>query len=298
MPITDTPLRYPGGKTQMAPLVLDVLRLNGLQQGFYCEPFAGGAGIACKLLVDGHISEAWINDIDVSIHAFWHSVLHASDDLCDLIERTPITIEEWHRQRAVQDGKRRSVLALGFSTLFLNRTNRSGILRAGVIGGLEQRGAYALDCRFNRQDLIRKVRRLAMYKDQIKLTQDDGRDYIATTVRSLPQKSLVNIDPPYFAKGPELYTSFFSADDHADLARAVRAIKRPWLLTYDDAPEIAALYAGLPSTRMSLTYYAQVKRRGTELLVAAPGLKLPASIVLTTMQERSQTVQDETVESQ
>lgn len=280
MPITDTPLRYPGGKTQMTPLVLDVLRLNGLQQGFYCEPFAGGAGIACRLLVSGHISEAWINDIDPAIHAFWHSVLHASDDLCELVEHTRVSLEEWHRQRAVQERNRASTLALGFSTLFLNRTNRSGILRGGVIGGLEQKGDYALDCRFNRQDLVRKIRRLALYRDQIKLTREDAHHYITTVVPTLPARSLVNIDPPYYAKGPELYTSFYGPEDHAALARAVRAINRPWLLTYDDVPQIATLYAGLPGARLSLAYYAQVKRRGMELLVTAPTLKLPPSVEL------------------
>lgn len=288
MPVTDTPLRYPGGKTQMTPLVLDALRMNGLQQGFYCEPFAGGAGIACRLLVDGHVSEAWINDIDPAIHAFWHSVLYATDDLCELVERTPVTIEEWHRQRAVQDRQRAGLLALGFSTLFLNRTNRSGILRGGVIGGLEQRGNYALDCRFNRTDLIRKIRRLALYREQIKLTREDARSYITSTVPRLPARSLVNIDPPYYAKGPELYTSFYNHDDHEALARTVRAIKRPWLLTYDDVPQIAALYAGLPGTRLSLAYYAQVKRRGTELLVAAQTLKMPAALKLALLPAASQ----------
>jgi DNA adenine methylase len=285
MPITDTPLRYPGGKTQMTPLVLEVMRVNQLQQGFYCEPFAGGAGIACRLLVGGHISEAWINDIDPAIHAFWHSVLHAADDLCELIECTPVTLEEWHKQRAVQHRKRVSILKLGFSTLFLNRTNRSGILTGGVIGGLEQLGAYSIDCRFNRKELVRKVRRLAMYRDQVRLTCDDALDYIRRTVPMLPKRSLINIDPPYFAMGPELYTNFYTPEDHAALSRAVRRIKHPWLLTYDDVPEIAKLYAGLPGTRLALTYYAQVKRPGVELFIASPDLKVPPTVQLETLRE-------------
>lgn len=280
MPITDTPLRYPGGKTQMTPLVLDIMRSNGLHQGFYCEPFAGGAGIACRLLVNGHISEAWINDIDPSIHAFWHSVLNQTDALCDLVERTPITLEEWHSQRAVQQLARPSRLALGFSTLFLNRTNRSGILKGGVIGGFEQRGAYSIDCRFNRTDLVRKIRRLALYRDQVRLSCVDALEFIREAVPTLPKRSLVNIDPPYFAQGPDLYTSFYTPDDHAALSRAVRAIRRPWLLTYDDAPEIARLYAGLPGTRLSLTYYAQVKRPGVELFIASPSVSVPAELQL------------------
>ena len=126
MPTTDTPLRYPGGKTQMTPVVQDIMRVNGLTQAFYCEPFAGGAGIACRLLVSGFISEAWLNDIDPGIYAFWHSVLNEADDLCELIASTPVTMEEWRHQRELHQGARKlSTLRLGFATLFLNRTNRS-----------------------------------------------------------------------------------------------------------------------------------------------------------------------------
>ena len=148
MPITDTPLRYPGGKTQMTPLVLDIVHTNGLAQGFYCEPFAGGAGIACRLLVSGAVSEVSINDIDRAIYAFWYSVLNEPDQLCELIERTPVTMNEWRRQRAVYLRQEEADIAdLGFATFFLNRTNRSGIINGGVIGGEKQTGEWGIDAR-------------------------------------------------------------------------------------------------------------------------------------------------------
>lgn len=285
MPITDTPLRYPGGKTQMAPLVHDIMHVNDLMQCIYCEPFAGGAGIACRLIVEGAVSEAWINDIDPAIYAFWDCVLTGTDDLCELIQTTPVTMDEWYRQREVQQRRRVSKLALGFSTLFLNRTNRSGILKGGVIGGHKQDGNYLLDCRFNRADLVRKVQRLATYRDQIRLTCQDARLYIGSVVRKLPDHSLVNIDPPYFDKGPELYTSFYTANDHAALARAIRTIKKPWMLTYDDVPAIRRLYSGLPGTQKSLNYTAQVKKTGIELLILSPQLRAPLTLQLDLLPE-------------
>ncbi len=278
MPVTDTPLRYPGGKTQLTPFVLDVMRANDLMQCVYCEPFAGGAGIACRLLLSGAVSEVWINDIDPSIYAFWHSVLNASDELCEWVEKTPVTIAEWERQRLVQQDASASTIQLGCSTLFLNRTNRSGILKGGVIGGKGQLSKYPLDCRFNRVDLIRKIQRLAIYRDQIRLSRDDAKTFVTKTVPQLPAHSLVNIDPPYFDKGPELYTSFYGPSDHAKLARSVRAIKKPWMLTYDDTPEIRALYSGLPGLLKELNYTAQVKRVGVELLVMSPKLRWPTSL--------------------
>lgn len=279
MPVNNTPLRYPGGKSQLAPFVIELMRANDLFGAVYVEPFAGGAGIAWKLLFDGYASEVWINDIDPAIHAFWHCVLNRTDEFCARIESTDVTIEEWHRQRSLQTSARVDPLELGFSTFFLNRTNRSGILKAGVIGGLAQSGKWKLDCRFNKPDLIEKIRRIALYKDQITLTREDASVYLSSTVKKLPQQALINIDPPYYKKGPGLYCSFYEHADHKRLSQTIRKLQRPWMLTYDDTPEIRVLYEGLPITTKELTYYAQVKRPGVELLVLSPAVLDPESVV-------------------
>lgn len=278
MPTTDTPLRYPGGKTQLAPFVTELMRENDLLQSVYCEPFAGGAGIACRLLLNGTVSEAWINDIDPSIHAFWYSVLNSTDELCELVTKATLNMPEWYRQRALQSDGNATTLQLGFSTLYLNRTNRSGILRGGVIGGKEQKGNYPLDCRFDRADLVRKIRRIALYRKQIHLSQTDARLYIGSALKKLPAHALVNVDPPYYRAGPDLYTNSYKHNDHAALARAVRAMPHRWMLTYDDAPEIRAMYPGLTQYRKTLNYYAQVKRAAVELLVLSPRLLIPKSL--------------------
>lgn len=273
MPTTDTPLRYPGGKTQLSPFVVDLLRKNDLLQGVYCEPFAGGAGIAFRLLLSGNVSEVWINDIDRSIYAFWYCVINLTDELCERIESTSIDMQVWERQKAAQSRSNSSLISLGFSTLFLNRTNRSGILRGGVIGGKGQEGNYPMDCRFNRAELVRKIRRIALYKDQIKLTCLDANQYLRTEVKKLPKHALINIDPPYYQAGPDLYTNAFRHDDHVALSKVIRELEHNWMLTYDNAPEIQALYRGLPQFEKALNYFAQVKRSAAELIVICPKLK-------------------------
>ncbi|MHB1098713.1 MAG: DNA adenine methylase [Burkholderiales bacterium] len=275
MPSTDTPLRYPGGKTQLAPFVSELLRTNDLLQCVYCEPFAGGAGIACRLLLNGTIAEAWINDIDPAIYAFWHSVLNSTEQLCERIEHVKVDIAEWHRQRQIHAEERDNLLDLGFATFFLNRTNRSGILTGGVIGGLNQTGTYSIDCRFGRDELIRKIKRIAIYKDQIHLTSIDARQYIVSALNKLPRHALVNIDPPYYRAGPDLYTNSYQHQDHLLLANEVRRIQHRWMLTYDDAPEICSMYAGFTQYRKTLTYYAQVKRSAAELLILSDNLTPP-----------------------
>lgn len=280
MPVTDSPLRYPGGKTQLSPFVVDLVRSNEIYGGVYAEPFAGGAGIAWRLLLNGDMTEVWLNDIDPVLFAFWDTVINRPDSLCELILRKEVTIEEWHKQRIILSSAQSSSLELAYAALFLNRTNRSGILKAGVIGGKNQSGNYKLDCRFNKDDLIHKIQRIHVYRDVIKFNRLDAEECLRKWNKELPSRALVNIDPPYFTQGRDLYLSFYQPEDHARLAKLVRSLKIKWMLTYDDAPEIEKLYSGLPLYRKNLVYYAQVKRRASELLVLSPNLSLPNSMKL------------------
>lgn len=278
MPVTHSPLRYPGGKTQITPFVVDLARTNGLDRGVYAEPFAGGAGVAWRLLLNGDMTEVWLNDIDLAVFTFWDAVVNRPDPLCERILRANIDMQNWHKQRAILADPSSKALDLAFATLFLNRTNRSGILKGGVIGGKEQTGNYKLDCRFNRDELINKIQRIHLYRDVIQLSRLDAELCLRKWSKSLPKRALLNIDPPYFTQGRDLYLSFYTPDDHARLAHLVRKLDVPWMLTYDDTPEIEALYSGLPMYRKSLVYYAQVKRRASELLVLAPSVQPPSAL--------------------
>jgi DNA adenine methylase len=278
MAIIESPLRYPGGKTQLTPFVLDLMKANGLNGGVYAEPFAGGAGIAWRLLLNGDASEVWINDINPALYAFWDAVVNNPDPLVERIMRTKVTVAEWHRQREVILSPRAKSLDMAFATFFLNRTNRSGIIKGGMIGGFAQNGEYKLDCRFNREDLVEKIERIHKYRDVIRITKLDAKDCLRKWAKALPKRGLINIDPPYYEQGRDLYLSFYTRQDHAKLARLVRSLKAPWMLTYDDVPQIETLYNGLPMFKKSLTYYAQVKRKASELLVLSPWLNVPLGL--------------------
>lgn len=276
MPSTDTPLRYPGGKTQLTPFISDVMRFNDLQGGHYAEPFAGGAGIAWKLLFSGQASEIWLNDLDPAVYAFWHAAVHSSEELCERVQMANLSMKEWFRQREIfRDSSSRGI-ELGFATLYLNRTNRSGILDGGVIGGTSQNGNYKLDCRFNKAELTRKIERIGKYREAVHLSNEDARLCLARWEKLLPKRALLNIDPPYFGKGSELYINHFKAEDHALLSKKVQGLKHRWMVTYDDCPEIASLYRAFPTFRMSLLYSAQTKRQGAELLITDPSMVIPS----------------------
>lgn len=277
-----SPLRYPGGKSCLARMVSYILRVNNLEQGVYVEPFAGGAGLALTLLYGGEVSEIHINDIDPAIYAFWFSVLNYNRELTALIYQTEVNINEWHTQRQIflaQDTT--NALELGFSAFFLNRTNRSGIIKgAGVIGGLSQNGEYKIDCRFNKANLIDRISRIHKYKDRIFLSNHDACDYITSADGVFGKRTLFCIDPPYFNKGSSLYTSFYSDEDHAILADAVLGLKYPWIVTYDSVSQIEKLYQKRQQFAFNIKYSAQTKRVGQELLISSKGMRLPESLGL------------------
>lgn len=277
MPAAASPLRYPGGKACLLDLTSMVLRLNRLERGHYAEPYAGGCGLALELLYGGHVADIHINDIDPSIWAFWYCVLNDTDALVSKIEKTPVTIKEWRKQRSIHKKQDASNwLALGFSAFFLNRTNRSGVIKdAGVIGGLAQTGTYKIDCRYNRSDLIRRIQRIAKYKDRIHLTNLDALKFLTRCEKRLPTDSLIFIDPPYYNKGASLYTNFYRKEDHTDVAQRIIEMERHWIVTYDDAPEIRRLYRDRRQYCFDVAYSLHEKRIGTELLIASKGIKIP-----------------------
>ena len=200
-----TPLRYPGGKSKLANFASLVFEENNLIKGHYVEPYAGGAGIALHLLFSGHASHIHINDLNKSIYAFWQVLLEETDNMCRLIYDTPVNIDNWFRQKEVQaHPERHSLLELGFSTFFLNRTNRSGIISGGVIGGKNQDGPWKLDARYNKTNLISRIERVSRVSDHITLYNQDAAEFITEVIPTLPLRSIVYLDPPYYAKGHDL----------------------------------------------------------------------------------------------
>jgi DNA adenine methylase len=276
MALATSPLRYPGGKTCLLGPVSRILRGNRLERSHYAEPYAGGCGLALSLLYGGFVSDIHINDVDPAIWGFWNLVLDHTEEFIKLINSTPVTLREWQRQRKILADPSSDSARLGFAAFFLNRTNRSGIIkRAGVIGGLKQRGDYRIDCRFNKEELIRRIRRIKKYRSRINLYRKDAIKFIDHVELKLPTNTFLCIDPPYFHKGSSLYTSFYKRKDHEQVADRILRLNSPWILTYDYCEEIHQLYVARRQFQYTLNYSAQEKRLGTELLIASKGLRIP-----------------------
>ena len=273
----NTPLRYPGGKGKLTPYLKLIFEQNDLLNGHYVEPYAGGAGIALNLLVEGYASCIHLNDLNASVFAFWHSVINHSEGLCKNIRDVKITIDEWNKQKAVlKDPSNHSLVDIGFSTFFLNRTNRSGILLGGVIGGKNQEGIWKLDARFNKEDLIRRIEKIALLRNHIRLYNLDATEVIQTVLPTLPQKTLVYLDPPYYVKGQGLYQNHYKHNDHVIIANLVKdKIKQPWIVSYDHTTEIDGMYIGCPKITYGINYSAQNRYEGAEVMFFSDKLILP-----------------------
>ncbi|MES1943061.1 DNA-methyltransferase [Salinisphaera sp. PC39] len=270
-----TPLRYPGGKASLAPFIRDIVLANRISGGTYVEPFAGGGGVALELLMTGCMRRIILNDIDPGIHAFWCSVLNAPGALIERLQTVPLTIDEWHRQREILETEGHGdILALGFAALYLNRVNRSGILRGGIIGGLSQTGRWLMDARFNRQAIAQRISRVAQYANKIAVYREDAEHFLAKL--DLPERSLLYIDPPYYHKGQRLYRNHYEHADHARVAELVQSrLDHPWIVSYDDTQEIAELYRRCRQAHLHLRYSAQVKRHASELVIFSDDLSIP-----------------------
>ncbi len=272
MPTTPSPLRYPGGKTVYAEMISWIIQNNGLSKCLYAEPFAGGAGAAITLLLEGQVKEIWLNDYDPAIYSFWSAITEHTKEFLHLLNKTPITVAEWKKQKEIYLKKGTDILSLGFATFFLNRCNRAGILLANPIGGLMQTGTNEIDARFNKKNLAAKILAIAEQKRRIRLFNLDALDFIKE-LKKTRRKTLVYFDPPYYQKGELLYLNHYRHKDHERLCKQIIKCQLPWLLSYDNRPEIAALYSGVPAYRRNLRYSVATPSIGSELIISS--LRMP-----------------------
>lgn len=275
--IHNSPLRYPGGKNKLSAFIANICIENNFA-GHYVEPYAGGAAIALFLLLEGFVNRITINDKDRSIFAFWSSILNHTEELCNLIEDTDITIEIWKKQKIIQNNKNDcNLLELGFSTFFLNRTNYSGIINGGAMGGISQKGDYKIDCRFNKNDLIDRITRIASRKNDITIYNKDAICLINEIQNAEDTDNvLIYFDPPYYLKSSTLYMNHYNDEGHKAISDKIKKIKNiKWIVSYDNVPEIQLLYSDYLQKEFFFKHTAYKSRIGKEVLFFSNNLKLP-----------------------
>ncbi|WP_290148029.1 DNA adenine methylase [Lactobacillus intestinalis] len=276
--MSHSPLRYPGGKYKLFRFVKSLIKEN--QCNTYIEPFCGGSGLALELLIKGYVKKIILNDFDYTIYALWKIIVENPEQLISMINDTSVTLDEWNNQKYIRAHQNKySELEIAFSTLFLNRTNRSGIIdKAGPIGGKNQDGNYKLDCRFNKNKIIENIRIIASYSNSIEVYNLEASQFLKEVVLD-KEDYFIFFDPPYFKKGKELYLDFLDYQGHQQIANVIskNLKKAKWIVTYDDADEIREMYKFVNCRPYYLQYSLQKKQRAIELLFPSDNLLIPES---------------------
>jgi DNA adenine methylase len=277
-----SPLRYPGGKSALYGRLGELIRLNTSGNGVtYVEPYAGGAGAGIGLLITGEVESIHINDLDGAVYSFWDACVSRNVEFISKMESVPVTVKEWERQKAIYSSRTHAdPFDLGFATFYLNRTNRSGVLNGGPIGGLDQTGPYKIDARFNRKTLAERLRLIGLYSKRITVSNDDGT---ATIKHYKSQKdTFIYADPPYFMKAGSLYMNSFTSSDHAALAGCLNSISNAnWVLTYDNVPQVADLYAERRREEIGVYYSARNVGKAKEIMVYSDSMEIRNPDLLT-----------------
>lgn len=280
LPLTPSPLRYPGGKTKLYKYVKSILEVNNLIGETYIEPFAGGSGLALKLLINNDVKRIVINDLDPAIYAFWYCVLNNPEQMCNFVDTVPLTVDEWDKQHIIYVNQQDyTQLELAQATLFLNRTNVSGVITGGVIGKRDQTGKYKIDARFNRTKLARKIRTISALSSKIDLYNLDAVDFLQNELRHY-YKAFINFDPPYVVKGGQLYKNAFTEEDHILLRDQIARCNRKWIVTYDMCNLVANLYSKFRGSTVDIYYSANGAKKAKEYIFFSNNLTLPDNTIL------------------
>ncbi|WP_294954104.1 DNA adenine methylase [uncultured Gilliamella sp.] len=273
-----SPLRYPGGKSKFSPYIKNIIETNNIVGCDYYEIYAGGAGVALNLLIDGICKNIHINDADPAIYSFWKSAIYDTENFLRLLNDTPITMDEWYKQKEIINNPlNNSELNLGFSAFFLNRTNRSGILKGGVIGGKKQDGIYRIDNRFKKLDLIKKIQLISGWAKNIFVTNLDASKLLTQINKTNNKNVFIYLDPPYYIKGQGLYRNFYNHEDHVKIREILDKARFHWLVSYDNNENIKDIYKQYRQREYSLNYSAQLKMKAKEIIIYCDSLKIPTN---------------------
>jgi DNA adenine methylase len=269
-----SPFRYPGGKGKLSKFLAVFLASNDLKGTTFVEPFCGGAGGSLPLLEAGIIGKLVLNDANPFIAEFWDAAINNTEALSKEIRKVKVDLDTWHKSKAIFEGNvDSSDIEKALSVFFLNRTNRSGILHAGPIGGQAQIGDYLIDCRFNKANLIQRIENIAKFKRKIIVKNEDA----SSLVYKLEQGNcFIYADPPYVKEGKNIYKNYcFNNHQHTTFANAIKHQRNPWLISYDDDPLVHELYAKSGINVIELSYVMNKARVGRELLIASSTLNMP-----------------------
>jgi len=246
-----SPLRYPGSKKRLVLYLYEIIKYNKLNPNVLVEPFVGGGNIALHFLLNGIVNKIIIADKDKLIYSFWEVLFSNPDYLIDFIKRVKIDLDTFYKYKEIaRNSEYCEKERLAEACIYLNRTSFSGIMtdRVGPLGGKNQQSQYKIDCRFNKEGLIEKIKYISAFRRSVIVLSSDWRDTIQYGQDWAINKKRLNrlffyFDPPFFHKANDLYRCYFNKEEHKRFYKEIIRLNYDWVLSYDNATEIRELYS-------------------------------------------------------
>jgi DNA adenine methylase len=234
-------LRYPGSKARLARFIGQSIKMNDFDTPVFVEPFCGGSSVSIALLESNTIREIVLNDIDPIVAALWKCVFSKDDAkwLSDTVMKVPLTLDYWQYQKSLSPNNLREA---ALKCLYLNRTSFSGVLHAsaGPIGGRSQ-AKWSIGCRFNRNKLSARILQLSQLADRVKAVTSHSWIKVCKEWEK-KQNVFIYLDPPFYNNAKRLYRFTFDDSEHLTLRNYLINCDKPWVLSYDNTPEIIKIY--------------------------------------------------------
>lgn len=222
-----SPLRYPGGKQNWMPIVLNHWEKHGLKPNVFVEPFAGGAGLSLALIAEGHLKHVVLAEKHYGIRTLLKTLrtLYWNDELMRLFECPNKDDFSWSYSTEQ-----------AFLTLHANYTNYQGILHPHARKGENRWDVQKIAKKLRQCHSILKKARVEFLEDYTEAFNEfDKLDY-----------GFCFIDPPYYKQGARLYQHSFNDKDHVELCETLQRgnefYPQQWMLAYDNHPRIWELY--------------------------------------------------------
>ena len=230
-----SPLRYPGGKTWLVPVIRRYLKSLGFRPKVFIEPFAGGGIASLTAVMDCYVDRAVLCEKDPHVSNLWQWMLDDAHELARRVESFAATPENVN---AVFAGESASGMDAAFRTLLRNRVSRGGIMAKGASVMRRGENGNGISSRWYPNTLAARIRAIGSYAKQLDFFQGDGVSLVELCKDS--ESAVFFIDPPYTAAGKRagrrLYT--YNEIDHEDLFRRMSRVRGAFMMTYDESPDV------------------------------------------------------------
>lgn len=191
------------------------------------------------MLAEGLAERVVMVELDEDVVSVWQVIFSdAAPALAERITAFELTASTVDAASAAPPN---TTLDRAFQTILKNRVNRSGILAAGAGRLKVGENGRGLLSRWYPETLARRIMALFPHRERVKVIHGDG---LAVLEQHLDLPRTVSLlDPPYTAGGQRAGSRLYQHWDieHDRLFALCSQLDGPFLMTYDDSPEVSAL---------------------------------------------------------